>query len=59
VDTGRAREQLGWQPRHDAGSTVSELVAAIRDGHHGASAPLAPPRGRVRFGHPSHQNQTR
>jgi UDP-glucose 4-epimerase len=59
VDTDRAREELGWEPRHDAGSTVSELITAIHDGHHGDSAPLAPPRARVRFGHPSHQSQTR
>jgi UDP-glucose 4-epimerase len=58
VDTDRARD-LGWSPRHDAASTVAELVAAMREGHAGASPPLAPPRGPVRLGRPSHQSQRR
>jgi nucleoside-diphosphate-sugar epimerase len=59
VDTGRARRELGWAPAHDAAGAVTELVTAIHDGHHGGSGPLAPPRSRVRFGRPSHQDQTR
>ncbi|WP_409494579.1 NAD-dependent epimerase/dehydratase family protein [Amycolatopsis sp. cmx-11-12] len=57
VDTRRAREELGWEPRYDATSTVTGLLDAIRSGHHGHSGPLDPPRDRVRLGRPSHQDQ--
>ncbi|MGY6651736.1 NAD-dependent epimerase/dehydratase family protein [Amycolatopsis sp. TRM77291] len=58
VDTRRAREELGWRPRHDAAATIKELLAAIRAGRRGDSHPLDPPRDRIRLGRPSHQDQT-
>ena len=30
VDAGRAREKLGWEPRHDARETLRQTVAAAR-----------------------------
>jgi UDP-glucose 4-epimerase len=57
VETRRAREELGWSPRHDGAAAVAELLAAMRDDHAGPSRPLAPPRGPVRLGRPSHQDQ--
>ena len=30
MDSGRARRELGWRPRHDARQTLSETVAAYR-----------------------------
>ncbi len=32
MDTRRAREVLGWTPRHDAGETLLELIEGMRDG---------------------------
>jgi UDP-glucose 4-epimerase len=32
LSTGRARAELGWAPRHDAGSTLLEALAGIRRG---------------------------
>jgi UDP-glucose 4-epimerase len=32
MDASRAREQLGWTPRHDAGETLLELLDGIRSG---------------------------
>jgi UDP-glucose 4-epimerase len=31
MDTGRAREQLGWNPRHDAPSALLELLEGMRE----------------------------
>ncbi|OLZ57763.1 NAD-dependent epimerase/dehydratase family protein [Amycolatopsis keratiniphila] len=58
VDTRRAREELGWRPRHDPAATITELLAAIRAGRRGGSRPLDPPRDRIRLGRPSHQDQS-
>lgn len=30
MDTGKARRELGWQPRHDAGETLRETVAGAQ-----------------------------
>jgi nucleoside-diphosphate-sugar epimerase len=58
VDSTRARDELGWQPRHDAVTALAATVAAVRDGRGlPASPPLAPRRRRVRPGRPSHQSQ--
>jgi UDP-glucose 4-epimerase len=42
LDTGRAREQLGWAPTRDAGDTLRELLDGIRD-HTGAPTPPLDP----------------
>ncbi|MFD2395783.1 NAD-dependent epimerase/dehydratase family protein [Prauserella oleivorans] len=44
VDTARARDLLGWEPRHDTRSTIASFAAGIRDGAGHGSAPLAQPR---------------
>ena len=31
MDTRRAREQLGWEPRHSAGDALLELMAGLRE----------------------------
>lgn len=41
MDTGRARHHLGWEPGHDAESTITELLEGISDGARDESAPLA------------------
>lgn len=48
LDTTRARTELGWQPRHDARSTVRELLEGIAEGRGAASAPMRP---RTRWPH--------
>jgi nucleoside-diphosphate-sugar epimerase len=66
VDPGRARDELGWRPRHDAPAALAEVVAGIRAGTGTASAPLAArhlPRVTERlraitWGKPSHQTQS-
>lgn len=57
VDTGRARAELGWQPRHDAARAVAETAEAIRERWQAGSVVLSPPPARVRLGAPSHQSQ--
>jgi nucleoside-diphosphate-sugar epimerase len=42
LDTRRARDELGWRPRHSAIDAVGEFVAGVAHGRGGASAPLAP-----------------
>ena len=42
MDTSRAREVLGWQPRHDAHETLRELLEGMADGRGAPSAPLRP-----------------
>ena len=39
MDTTRAREELGWTPRHDAGAALRELLAGL---HEGAGFPTPP-----------------
>jgi UDP-glucose 4-epimerase len=42
MDTTRAREALGWTPRRDAGSTLLELLEAIRTAAGAPTPALAP-----------------
>src|SRR5690606_577690 len=61
LDSSRAREELGWSPRHDARETLRELLEGMAAGEGTASAPLRPrerwphdqaPPGQVRPGTP-------
>jgi nucleoside-diphosphate-sugar epimerase len=45
LDTGRARRELGWEPRHDATQALREMLSGMADGAGAPSAPLRP-RGR-------------
>ena len=38
--TSRARDVLGWQPRHDAQAALKDLVDGLRAGAHGTTPPL-------------------
>jgi nucleoside-diphosphate-sugar epimerase len=40
LDTTRAREQLGWTPRHSAEDALRELMAGLRHADGGATPPL-------------------
>lgn len=40
LDTTRARRELGWSPRHDALSTLSELFDGLRANADGSTPPL-------------------
>jgi nucleoside-diphosphate-sugar epimerase len=42
MDTSRAREELGWSPRRDAGETLLELLEGMREGAGLATPPLEP-----------------
>jgi nucleoside-diphosphate-sugar epimerase len=50
LDTRRAREELGWTPRHDAVDAVREFVDGLVHGRGAPTPPLAPdsPARRVR-----------
>lgn len=41
MDTGRARRELGWDPRVSATEAISELVAGMRDGSDDQTPPMA------------------
>jgi UDP-glucose 4-epimerase len=41
MDTSRAREALGWEPRRDAGAALLELLDGLRRMQGGDSPPLA------------------
>jgi UDP-glucose 4-epimerase len=45
LDTGRAREALGWAPTRDADDTLRELLEGIRDRAGGPTPPLEPAAG--------------
>jgi UDP-glucose 4-epimerase len=45
MDTTRARNELGWNPRHGADEALSELLAGIRDRAGLDTPPLAPQTG--------------
>ncbi len=45
MDVSRAREELGWEPRHGAGEAFMELFDGLRKGVGGATPPLAPGAG--------------
>lgn len=42
MDTRRAREELGWTPRHTAPEALLELLDGMRRGEGAATAPLEP-----------------
>jgi UDP-glucose 4-epimerase len=42
MDTSRAREQLGWTPRHSAAEALLELIGGMHDGAGAPTPPLAP-----------------
>ena len=42
MDSGRARRELGWEPRTDARTALAELVAGMKSGRGTSSAPLRP-----------------
>ncbi len=44
MDTGRARTELGWSPRHSAGDALRDFLAALAAGRGSGSAALAPRR---------------
>jgi nucleoside-diphosphate-sugar epimerase len=44
VDSGRARAELGWRPRHTALEVLDELVRGMVDGAGGRSPALRPRR---------------
>ncbi|MCA1656042.1 MAG: NAD-dependent epimerase/dehydratase family protein [Pseudonocardiaceae bacterium] len=50
MDSSRARDELGWTPRHDATDTVAEFLAGLREGAGMPTPPLTPrvPGGRLR-----------
>jgi UDP-glucose 4-epimerase len=41
MDSGRARRELGWAPRHAATDTLAELLAGMREGSDLDTPPLA------------------
>ncbi len=42
LDTSRARQVLGWEPRHDALATLAEAVEGIADSAHGSTPAMRP-----------------
>ena len=42
MDTRRAREELGWKPRRDAGDALRELLEGIAEGAGLDTPPLEP-----------------
>src|SRR5919199_3016030 len=40
MDSGRARRELGWEPRTDAKTALTELIAGMKSGRGTSSAPL-------------------
>ncbi len=42
LDTTRARDELGWQPRHTASEALLDLLAGLREGAGLDTPPLAP-----------------
>jgi nucleoside-diphosphate-sugar epimerase len=45
MDTTRARNELGWQPKHTAGDALLDLLAGMRDRAGDATPPLDPSTG--------------
>jgi UDP-glucose 4-epimerase len=45
MDAGRAREELGWTPRHAASDAFLELIAGLREGAGLETPPLSPETG--------------
>ena len=48
LDVTRAREELGWKPRHTAGEALLELLAGMREAAGAPTPPLDPSGGRLR-----------
>ena len=48
MDTTRAREELGWAPRHDGGEALLELLGGMHDGAGFPTPPLVPGGSRLR-----------
>jgi nucleoside-diphosphate-sugar epimerase len=42
MDTSRARDELGWTPRHSAADALLELIDGMREGAGVATPPLSP-----------------
>jgi UDP-glucose 4-epimerase len=42
MDTGRARAELGWEPRHSAVAAIAELLGGMADGAGAKTPPLDP-----------------
>jgi nucleoside-diphosphate-sugar epimerase len=45
MDTGRARAELGWTPRHGSRETILDLLAGLREGAGLDTPPLSPATG--------------
>ena len=45
LDVSRARAELGWTPRHDAGEALLELLEGLREGAGAPTPPLHPSTG--------------
>ena len=45
LDTTRAREELGWRPRHTAAEALLDLLAGLREGAGAETPPLSPETG--------------
>jgi UDP-glucose 4-epimerase len=45
MDTGRARRELGWEPRRTSLEALGELLTGLRDGSGGDTPPLDPKAG--------------
>jgi ferritin-like metal-binding protein YciE/nucleoside-diphosphate-sugar epimerase len=42
MSSDRAREELGWEPRHSGVEALEELLEGLREGHGAKTPPLAP-----------------
>lgn len=42
ISSQRARDELGWSPRHSSHEALGELVGGLRDGAGGTTPPLVP-----------------
>jgi ferritin-like metal-binding protein YciE/nucleoside-diphosphate-sugar epimerase len=42
MSSGRAREELGWEPRHSGVEALEELLEGLREGHGAKTPPLEP-----------------
>jgi UDP-glucose 4-epimerase len=51
LDTTRAREVLGWTPRHDAPAAIRAFLAGLVSGEGAATPPLSPETGGRHRGH--------